>query len=165
MRARILCCVLLAGCFEEGDAADESGPATGPRSGLWLYTEGDAVDDSCMWADKPMVASGEFDVTNGEDGSFTIIARTDAARLECVLSGEDFTCDPVISDTQVPLLDASIETTNVVSGTLETRERGDGRTDTAVDCDGTQCDGAAAAAGITGFPCSYAVPFTAVFVE
>ena len=37
-----------------------------------------------MWADRPEVASGDVDITNGEDGTFTIIPRANGQRTDCV---------------------------------------------------------------------------------
>jgi hypothetical protein len=165
MRRSILCALLLVpACFDGGSSDDGSEFFGGPRSGMWAYSEGQPYDDTCMWEGRPD-SSGEMTVTNGEDGTFTVVPMSEAEPFECSLDGYDFVCDEIADFWQVPLLDARFDYTVNYSGTFEHRERAAGDYVFDVDCTGMACDLAIGPNGVAELPCHLTVPVTAAFLE
>ncbi|MBN1770435.1 MAG: hypothetical protein JXB32_04170 [Deltaproteobacteria bacterium] len=153
MRFAMLAIGLVLGC-------DDGGSPIEPVSGSWGYLEGDLFDDGCHYGDPATSPMGTFRLVNNGDRTMTITTTGDPP-FSCTLDGASYACpDRASSDVPVPTLDATLHLHVAAYGTFSSPTATAGHQTVVATCTGTQCDLAAAAAGVT-LPCNFSVRYTA----
>lgn len=138
-------------------------PEISPATGTWVFVNGEQLVNTCT-SDMIDVSSGDFTLLNNGDGTFTIDPEDGSDAFLCTLEGDGaYTCPMRLQESnKIDGLDATIEVRVSATGTFSSATATKGQQDATVDCTGTACPLAAAAAMVT-FPCQISVAYTASF--
>ncbi len=147
---------LACGDLSSGDALAD------PRSGTWSFAGSPPVDDSCGLEDLYVDPPGTFTLTNNGDQTFTIDDGENV--FDCELEGANFSCPERLTGSEPIspelMLDAVVEYTVGVSGTLSSDTQMSGRQQVEIVCVGADCAAVEMLVGVTT-PCGWAQDFSA----
>lgn len=138
-------------------------PEISPASGTWVFVNGEQLMNTCT-SDMLDVSSGDFTLLNNDDGTFTIDPEDGSDAFVCTLDGDGaYTCPKRLQESnKIDGIDATLEIRVSATGTFSSATATRGQQDATVDCTGTACPLAEAAAMIT-FPCQISVAYSASF--
>ena len=156
------------GCGDGSGSEDGDGDGSGgssdvdPRSGVWSFSGGAPVDDTCGLEDLYVDPPGNFTLSNHGDGSFTINDGQNA--FDCELDGDAFACPERLAGTRDVggdfMLDAVVEYTVSVTGSFASDTQMSGRQEVEIVCVGADCATVEAVVGVST-PCGWGQEFTA----
>jgi len=132
-----------------------------PKSGTWSYQGSDIGANTCGDT-VPVYPEGNFTLTVGSGGSFTVDPLTSEDPFSCSYGGGSFDCPERLAATaDYPDYMVTVNFKVSTDGTFESPTELSGTQTANVDCVGSGCALAMVALNISQFPCSYDLTFTA----